>query len=401
METSKQDAPAVAGGSPIRSSLLPYARHSIDDSDVAAVVEVLRSDWLTSGPTVRRFEDSFARRVGARHAVSFSSGTAALHAAVFAARLGPGHEAITTPLTFCATANALVYQGATPVFADVTPDTLLLDPARVEQRITPCTRAIVAVDYAGHPAPLAELREIAARHALVLIEDGAHALGASWRGRPVGSLADLTTFSLHPVKHITTGEGGMVTTDAPALAARLRLFRNHGIDSDARERNARGRFSYDMVALGFNYRLPDIGCAIGNSQLARLDENLERRRQIVARYQARLGGLAWLQTPSVKPDVRSAWHLYPIRLESERLRVSRDEVLRALRAEGIGTAVHYPPVHLHSYYRQHLGHRAGEAPIAEAAAQRLASLPLYPAMLDEDVEDVIVAVSRVLAWFAR
>ncbi len=273
---------AINGGSPVRATFLPYGRQSVDEADIQAVVEVLRSDWLTTGPKVAEFEEAFAARVGAAHAVSFSSGTAALHAAAFAAGLKSGDEAITTPLTFAATANCVLYQGATPVFADVSGDTLNLILKRSRTKISPKTRAILPVDYAGHPADLTPILEIARRHKIVVIEDACHALGAEYGGRRVGSIADMTVFSFHPVKHITTGEGGMVATNDATFAETLRRFRNHGISSDARQRQSAGQWHYEMVLLGFNYRLPDIVCALGIQQLKRLDANLARRREIAA-----------------------------------------------------------------------------------------------------------------------
>src|SRR5437763_993005 len=280
---------AIDGGQPVRETLLPYGRQAIDDDDIQAVVEVLRSDWLTTGPKVAEFEEAFAQRVGAKHAVSFSSGTAALHAAAFAAELKPGDEAITTPLTFAATANCVLYQGATPVFADVTPDTLNLDPKQVAFGINSRTRAIFPVDYAGHPCDLDPLLQLAERHGVVVIEDACHALGAEYGGRRIGSLSHMTVFSFHPVKHITTGEGGMVTTDNAEFAKTLRCFRNHGISSDARHRQSASQWHYEMVLLGFNYRLPDIACALGLQQLKDLEANLARRREIAARYTAAFG----------------------------------------------------------------------------------------------------------------
>jgi perosamine synthetase len=281
--TSSKELLAVDGGTPVRNTLLPYGRQSIEEDDIQAVVDVLRSDWLTTGPKVAEFEEAFAARVGAKYAVSFSSGTAALHGAAFAAGLKPGDEAITTPMTFAATANCVLYQGATPVFADVSADTLNLDPEKVAAQITPRTRAIIPVDYAGHPADLDAIMELAERHGLVVIEDACHALGAEYRGRRTGSIADLTVFSFHPVKHLATGEGGMVTTDRADCAEALRRFRNHGISSDARQRQAEGQWRYEMVLLGFNYRLTDIACALGLSQLKKLEANLSRRREIAAR----------------------------------------------------------------------------------------------------------------------
>ena len=264
---TKLESLAIHGGAPVREKLLPYGRQSLDDEDIQAVVEVLKSDWLTTGPKVDEFEEQFAAWIGARYAISFSSGTAALHGAAFAATLGPGDEAITTPLTFCATANCILYQGATPVFADVSPDTLNLDPQEVFEKLTgrtsSRTKAIIAVDYAGHPAALDELGQLAKTHGVLLIEDACHALGAEFQGKRVGSIADMTVFSFHPVKHLTTGEGGMVATNDARLAETLRRFRNHGISSEARQRQEAGQWFYEMVLLGFNYRLTDIACRFG------------------------------------------------------------------------------------------------------------------------------------------
>jgi perosamine synthetase len=392
---------AINGGQPVRRTLLPYGHQSIDESDVQAVVATLRSDWLTTGPKVAEFEEAFAAWVGAKYAVSFNSGTAALHAAAFAAGLKEGDQAIASPLTFAATANCVLYQGATPVFADVSADTLNLDPQETASRITPRTRAILPVDYAGHPADLAPLLEMAERHALVVIEDACHALGAEYRGRRVGSIAHLTVFSFHPVKHLTTGEGGMVTTENPDFAETLRRFRNHGISSDARQRQTEGQWHYEMVLLGFNYRLTDIACALGIQQLKKLERNLARRRQIAARYTAAFRNQPGVLPPQVRGDVSPAWHLYPIRLELAKLSAGRRDVFRALRAENIGVNVHYIPVHRHPYYRDRFGYEGGEYPVAEAAYERLISLPMFHGMGDDDVEDVILAVNKVVTALSR
>jgi perosamine synthetase len=393
------EAPAL-GGRATRPARLPYGRQSIDDADVEAVVRALRSDFVTTGPLVDEFERRLAEHVGAAHAVAVSSGTAALHAAVVAAGVEAGDEVIVPPLTFAATANAVCYLGATPVFADVRRDTLNLDPARVQAAITPRTRAIVTVDFAGQPSDLEPLRALAAARGLVLIEDAAHALGAHYRGRPVGSaFADLVTLSFHPVKHITTGEGGMVLTADAALAARLRRFRNHGIDADATERAARGEWYYQMLDLGFNYRLTDIQCALGLSQLARLDGFVARRRALAARYVEALADLPAVQLPAVAADVRHAWHIFPVLLDLERLAIDRRTVFTALRAEGIGVNVHYIPVYWHPYYTRR-GYQRGLCPVAEWAYERLLTLPLFPAMDDRDVDDVVRAVARITgpAW---
>jgi perosamine synthetase len=409
---TKLETLAIHGGNPVRTKLLPYGRQSLDDSDIQAVVEVLKSDWLTTGPKIGEFEELFAAFVGARHAVSFSSGTAALHGAAFAAGLGPGDEAITTPMTFCATANCVLYQRATPVFADVTPDTLNLDPAEVAKKITSKTKAIIAVDYAGHPAALDELMQLVKTqsHPTLLIEDASHALGAEYRGERVGSIADMTIFSFHPVKHLTTGEGGMVTTNDARLAETLRRFRNHGISSEARQRQEAGQWFYEMVLLGFNYRLTDIACALGLSQLEKLAANLARRREIAAQYTAAFhdlqADLPAIVTPAVRDDVTPAWHLYPIRLKLEMISEGRGEIFRALRAENIGVNVHYIPVHQHPYYRERFKLKESYRenyketyPVAEDAYERLISLPMFHGMTAQDVEDVIHAVRKVMTYY--
>jgi len=401
MLSSKQELLAVDGGTPVRKTLLPYGHQSIAEDDIQAVVNVLRSDWLTTGPKVGEFEEAFAAVVGAKHAVSFSSGTAALHGCIFAAGLKPGDEAITTPLTFAATANCVLYQGATPIFADVSADTLNLDPEKAAAKITAHTRAILPVDYAGHPADMDAFLDFAGRHKMVVIEDASHALGAEYRDHRVGGIVDMSVFSFHPVKHLTTGEGGMVTTDHADYAQALQRFRNHGISSDARQRQAEGQWLYEMVLLGFNYRLTDIACALGLSQLKNLDANLLRRREIAARYAAGFREQAAIMQPVVRTDVNPAWHLYPIRLNLEKLSADRAQIFRALRAENIGVNVHYIPVHRHPYYRDRFGYRGGEYPVAEDAYERLISLPMFHGMSDQDVEDVVSAVNKIAGYYAR
>jgi perosamine synthetase len=392
---------ALYGGRAVREIRLPYGHQQIDDDDIDAVVEVLRSAWLTTGPKIVEFEKAFAEYVGAKYAVTFSSGTAALHGAVFAAGLVPGDEAITTPMTFCATANCVLYQGAKPVFADVCKDTLNIDPGEVERRITAKTKAILPVDYAGHPADLDSILELSHRRGIVVIEDASHALGAEYKGKRVGSISHMTVFSFHPVKHLTTGEGGMVTTDDTKLAERLRMFRNHGINSDALERETQGQWYYEMVALGHNYRLTDIGCALGISQLRKLERNLARRQEIAIRYTNVFRKLPGVLPPPVRGDVNPAWHLYPVRLDLTQIQVDRGEIFRALRAEGLGVNVHYIPVHLHPYYRNRFAYHAGEYPVAEEAYRQLISLPMFHAMQERDVEDVIEAVNKVINNYAK
>jgi UDP-4-amino-4,6-dideoxy-N-acetyl-beta-L-altrosamine transaminase len=387
---------ALHGGRPVRERMLPYGRPEVGEADIQAVVDVLRGDWLTNGPTVPRFEEAFAEVVGAKCAVAFSSGTAALHGAVFAAGIESGDEVITSPLTFLASANCILYCGATPVFADIHPDTLNLDPKSVEAKASSRTTGILPVHFAGLPCDMEAIHAIARSRNLVVIEDAAHALGATIEGRPIGGLSDLTTFSFHPVKHITTGEGGMVATNDAELALRLRRFRNHGIEREVRERQVTWR--QDMVSYGFNYRLTDLQSALGLSQLRRLDNRLERREEIAGQYQEAFAPLPEVTVAPTRTGTRHAWHLYPLRLNRERLREDRERIFQALRAENIGVSVHYLPVHLHPYYRERLGTKPGQCPAAEAAFERLITLPLFPGMSDGDVADVIAAVEKVIRW---
>jgi perosamine synthetase len=401
MTTAADRKLAIEGGAPVRGRLLPYGRQTIDEGDVAAVVETLRSDWLTTGPKVAEFERALAAAVGAAEAVVVSTGTAALHAAMYALGIAPGDEVIVTTMTFAASANAAAFLGATPIFADVQPENLLIDPRQVEARITPRTKAIVAVDYAGHPCDYDALGAIAKEHGLALVDDACHAIGGSYRGRPVGSLARLNAFSFHPVKHVATGEGGAVTTDDAELAGRMRLFRNHGITTDFRERAAQGAFAYEMVDLGFNYRLSDIQCALGITQLAKLPASVTRRQAIARQYDKAFTHCACVKPLAVCRDVSHAYHLYVVQLELEKLSADRAAIFRALRAEGIGVNVHYLPVHLHPYYRKKFGTGLGLCPIAEAAYDRLLSLPMFPAMTDDDIQDVVTAVEKVVAHYQQ
>lgn len=391
---------AIHGGRPVRAALLPYGRHAIDEDDVAAVGAALRGALITTGPAVAQFEEAFADAVGARHAVAVTSGTAALHTAVFAAGLGPGDEAVTTPLTFVATSNAVLYQGATPVFADIRRDTLTLDAAAAAAALTPRTRALMPVHFAGQVCDVEAWERLARDRHLTLIQDAAHALGAEVGGRRIGGGPGLTIFSLHPVKHVTTGEGGIVTTDDAALAERMRRFRNHGLASDAATRDAHGRLWAEMVDLGYNYRLTDLQCALGLSQLAKLDGFLARRETIAERYVAALKDQPGLALPEVVPDARHAWHIFPVLLDLPRLTTDRAGVYAALRAENIGVTFHYVPAYWHPYYAAR-GYARGLCPLAEDAAMRLLTLPLFPGMSDADIPDVVTAVRKVLGAYLK
>lgn len=390
---------AINGGTPVRKTILNYGRQSVDEADIQAVVQVLRGDWLTTGPMVSAFEDAVADFVGAKEAVAVNSGTAALHAAAFAAEIEPGDEVIVPPITFVASANCVLYMGGKPVFADVDPRTLNLDPVDVERKITPRTKAIIPVDYSGQPCEHDSFRALADKYKLMVIEDASHALGASYKGRQIGTLHELTTFSFHPVKHITTAEGGMIVTDDVVLARLLRSFRTHGVDLDFRQRAEANLWHYDVVTLGYNYRLPDTSCALGLSQLAKLDSWLKRRREIATRYSAAFESIIEIEVPAVIPDCESAWHLYVIRLNLDSLRVGRTEIFKALRAENIGVNVHYIPVPWMTNY-QKLGYSKGQWPVAEAEYERIISLPIFPVMDDDDVNDVIIAIEKVVEYYS-
>lgn len=363
--------------------MIPYGRHSLDAGDLAAVAEVLQQGLLTGGPQVAAFERELAEATGAAHALVVSSGTAALHLALLAAGIGPGDEVMVPALTFAASANAVLHCGARPCFVDVDAETLLIDPASVAEHITPACRAILAVDYAGQPCDYQALRSLAETHGLHLLADACHSLGATDQGRPVGSLADLSCLSFHPVKPITTGEGGAVLTHRPDWAERVRRLRNHGMDSDFAQRQQQGQWQYDMQELGYNYRLSDIQCALGRSQLTRLGNFIQRRRAIAARYDQAFVGHPAIRPLAIRANAQSGYHLYVVRLPGGAARW-----LGPLRQAGIGVNLHYRPVYLHSYYQQ-LGYAAGLCPRAEQAAEEILSLPIFASLTDAEVDQVI------------
>jgi len=376
--------------------MIPYGRQHVDAEDIQSVVEVLQSDWLTTGPKVGEFEGAFADFAGAKSAVAVNSGTAALHAAMFALGIGPGDEVIVPAMTFAATANCIVFQGGTPIFADVDPGTLLINPFSVEERISPKTRAVIAVDYAGQPCDYDTLNGITRRHNLALVADACHSLGARYKDKPVGSLALLSAFSFHPVKHITTGEGGMITTDDTELAERMRLFRNHGIATDHRQRDAQGSWFYEMVELGYNYRITDFQCALGTSQLKKLPQWIERRHEIALKYDKAFTEIKGIEPLHVKSDVNHVYHLYVICVNGDETEVDRGRLFQELRARGVGVNVHYIPIHLHPFYRNRFGTGRGLCPVAEAVYEKILSLPVYPTMTDEDVNMVVSAIQCAL-----
>jgi perosamine synthetase len=378
---------------PVEAGFLPYGKQEIGDADVKAVVEALCSGWLTTGPRVSEFEKAFAAHCGAAEGVAVNSGTAALHSAMRALRIQPRDEIIVPAITFAASANAALYERGVPVFADVESDTLLIDPASVATKITPKTRAIVAVDYAGQPADYDALRELTRGRDIAIVADACHAPGATYKGRSTGTLGDISCFSFHPVKHLTTCEGGMAVTDNVEMAAHMRRFRNHGIDSDHRSREAQGAHAYDMAELGYNYRLPDVQCALGLAQLARLSGWVAARQRIAALYDEALAGLADVTPLKTHAGRTNAHHLYVVKLSDH---IDRDLAFVRLREEGIGANVHYAPVYWHSYYRER-GYQRGLAPVAEAVSRRILTLPMFPAMTGSDVARVVSALQRATA----
>lgn len=369
---------------------IPYGRQSVNEEDIQAVEEVLRSDYLTTGPKISEFEQKVCEYTGAKYAVAIANGTAALHAACFAAGIGEGDEVITTPITFAASANCAFYCGARPVFADIKPDTYNIDPQDIRRKITSRTKAIVAVHFTGQPCEMDEIQEIADEYGLTVIEDAAHALGADYKGKKIGNISDMTTFSFHPVKHITTGEGGMITTNDEKLYQRLKLFRSHGItrDEELLTRND-GPWFYQQQFLGYNYRITDIQCALGVSQMKRLDSFVARRRELVKHYNEAFADTSAIICPAQQEGCHNSYHLYVIQVEH------RDEVFGKLRASNIGVNVHYIPVYQHPYYQEH-GYKGVCCPNAEEYYRRVITLPLYPELTDEDQAYVIEQVKRAV-----
>ncbi len=382
-----------------RLDFLIFGSPAIGEEEIAEVVATLRSGWLGTGPRVQRFEADFRAYVGCTHAVALNSCTAGLHLALEVLGIGPGDEVITTPLTFSATANVIVHVGATPVFADVDRRTMNLDPEAVARAVTPRTKAILPVHLAGRPSDMDALLQVARRHGLAVVEDAAHAIETRYRGRPIGTIGDLTAFSFYVTKNLVTGEGGMLTTENAAWADELRIKSLHGISRDAWKRySAEGFQPYDTLFPGFKYNMTDMQAALGIHQLARLEANLEVRERHWRRYDEAFAGHPLLTLPApADPRDRHARHLYTVLLDVDRARMSRNEFIARLKAENIGTGIHFTPLHLHSYYAKTFGFTRGQFPAAEFIGDRTVSLPLSAKLTDEDVEDVIAAVFRVLA----
>ena len=392
---------AIHGGKPVRESFLAYGKQTIDDDDIEAVVNVLKGDYLTTGPYVREFESKVAEYVGAKYAVAVSNGTAALHMACFAAGIQEGDEVIVSPITFAASANAVLYCGGTPIFVDIDPKTYNIDVNNIEEKITDKTKAIIPVDFTGQSVDMDRIIEVAKKYGLIVIEDAAHALGSCYKERKVGSQADMVEFSFHPVKPITTAEGGLVTTNSYDFFMKMMTFRTHGItrDSEALIEN-HGPWYYEQQSLGYNYRLTDIQCALGISQINKIDLFIQRRREIAKKYSNALENIIEIEIPFEEEFSNSGWHIYVIKIKQDLLNATRREIFDALQAENIGVNVHYLPVYLHPYYQER-GYGRGICPNAEELYENMITLPLFPSMMQSDIDDVVTAVKKVVSYYRK
>ena len=397
-----QDKLAINGGKPIRKDFLPYAHHWIDEKDIKEVVKTLKSDWITQGPKIEEFEKLVSNYCDAKYAVALSSGTAALHAAAYASGIGRNDELITTPITFAASGNCAVYLGGNVKFADIKKDTYNINQKEIKKAITKKTKAIVPVDYTGQPCDIDEINEIASEKDIVVIEDGSHGIGSIYKNKKIGGLTDMTVLSFHPAKHITTGEGGMVLTNNEEFYDKLNMFRTHGITKDRKKLlKNEGNWYYEMQLLGYNYRITDFQCALGISQMKKIDKFIKRRREIVKEYNKEFSKIDEIITPFEKKDVKTAYHLYMIQLNLDKLKTGRKEIFDALRAENIGVHVHYIPLHLQPYYQEVFGYKKGDFPIAEKYYNQALTLPLFPKMSEKEVNDVINAVKKVINYFRK
>lgn len=393
---------AIFGGKPVREKPIYYAHQFIDDDDIRAVTNVMKSDYLTCGPEIIKMEENLCNISDAKYAVAISNGTAALHAACFAAGVGAGDEVITTPITFAASANCALYCGAKPVFADINPETYNISPEDIKRKITKKTKAVIAVDFTGQVVELEQIRKICDKYNLVLIEDGAHSIGTTYNGKPVGSIADMTTFSFHPVKIITGGEGGAVVTNNIKFYRKLMLFRSHGItrEEDLMNKKIEGEWYYQQIDLGYNYRMTDIQAALINSQFKKLYKFKERRKEIVAQYNKAFSKLSGIILQKEIPQSDTARHLYIIQLDFDKIKATRKQIFDALKAENVCCNVHYIPVYYFPYY-QKMGYNIGLCPNAEKLYNGIISIPLYYSMSNEDVNSVIEAVEKVISYYVK
>lgn len=396
------EKPAILGGTPVRNEFLPVLRPNISREEVESVSETILTGWLTTGPKVQDFQEEISKYVGARYAVSTHSCTAALHLALLAFDVRDGDEVITTPYTFVSTSNVILYQRAKPVFVDIDPKTCNIDPEKIEEKISSKTKAIIPVHFAGQPCDMDRIMEIAEDHNLYVIEDAAHALGSKYKGKMIGSIGDVTCFSFYATKNITTGEGGMLTTELEEIAEKARRLCLHGMDKDAWKRySSVGNWFYDITCLGFKYNMTDIQAAMGLVQLRKLEKFIRKKEKLARLYNKKLKAVPGIKTPFVKKDVRHSWHLYTIRVNEKEFGLSRNELIKALKAENIGTSVHFIPVHLFSYYRKTFGYKEGDFPVSERVFREILTLPLYASMTKEDVFDVVEAIHKIADYYGK
>ena len=387
--------------------IIPYGHQWIDNKDIKEVIKVLKTNWITQGPKVEKFEKAIAKYCKVKYAIAVSSGTVALHLAYLVASIKKGDEVITTPLTFAATANTIVHCGGRPVFVDIKEDTLNIDPEKIEKKITKKTKAIAPVDFAGHPCDYDKIRKIAKKYNLLIIEDASHALGAKYKRKKIGSFANMTILSFHPVKHITTGEGGMVLTNNKKFYEALKILRHHGIikkplsSANATTGKEKGSWYYEIESPGYNYRITDFQCALGISQLKKLDKFIKKRREIVERYNKAFKNIKEIVIPKETEHTKSAWHIYVIQFCLDKLKVSRKKIFEELRKQGIGVQVHYIPLHFQPFYKKKFGYKKGDFPIAEKYYKRAITLPLFPKMMNEEIEKVIEIVKRIINHYKK
>jgi len=394
--------PAFEGGKPTRKDFLTFAKPLIEEDEIVEVVDTLHSDWLTTGPKTHLFEEEFAKYVGSKYAVAVNSGTAALHISLAALGIGEGDEIITTPYTFISTINVILQQGAIPVFADIKQNTFNINPDLIKEKINEKTRVIIPVHFAGQSCEMEKIMKVAKDNNLLVIEDAAHAIGAEYRGRKIGTIGDTTSFSFYPTKNITTGEGGMVTTEDEKLAGKLKIWRLHGISKDTWERySTEESWYYEIVCPGYKYNMTEIQASLGLHQLKKLNRFQKRREEIAKVYNEAFRDLKEIVSPFIKSNIKHAWHLYVIKIVSEKLKINRNQFIETLKAENIGTSVHFIPVHLQPYYRDIYGFKRGDFPNAEYVFDRVISLPLFPKMNDRDVKDVIDAVRKVVEYYKK
>ena len=392
--------PAIINGEPVRDSYLPPFKHSIGEDEINEVVDTLKSDWITTGPKTFKFEDLFSKKVNSKYAIAVNSCTAAMHLAIVALGIKNGDEVITTPYTFAATAEVIINANAKPVFVDVEKDTYNIDPTKIEDKITDKTKAIIVVHYAGHSCDMDKIMDIAKKFDLYVIEDAAHAIGSKYKDKRIGSVSDVTCFSFYATKNITTAEGGMITTNDEDLADKMRMLSLHGISKDAWKRySSEGSWYYEILYSGYKYNMSDLQASIGIHQIKKLDQMQERREEIVNRYNRSFNGIPQITTPTAKSYTKHAWHLYPIQINEELLTINRNEFIKALKAENIGTSVHFIPLHIHPYYKEKFDFKSSDFPNAFSLYNKEISLPIYPKMENKDVEDVIFAVEKIIDYY--